>query len=68
MILANLPRVPAPPDDIIPEFIPERQRREARAREVGQGGEVEPVQGTVGCIDDECQGDGEDEEGEGDGG
>ena len=67
MILRNLPCVPAPAHDIVPELVPKRQRREARTRELCDRGEVEAVYGAVNCIQ-ECKGQGEgDDEGEGGG-
>lgn len=50
----------APPThDIVPELVPEGQRREARTRELCDWGEVEAVRGAVYCIEryaskDEC--------------
>lgn len=43
MVLPYLPRVPAPTHDIVLELVPERQRREARTRELCDAGEVEAV-------------------------
>ena len=68
MILPNLPRVPAPAHDIIPKLVPKRQRRETRARELGDWREIEAVYGAIDCID-ECEGEGEgDDEGKHGGG
>ena len=67
MILRNLPRVPAPAHDIVPELVPKRQRREARTRKLCDGREVEAVHGAVNRIQ-ECKGEGEgDDDGEGGG-
>lgn len=73
MVLPYLPRVSGPTHDIVPELVPERQGREARTRELCDGGEVEAVRGAVYCIEryaskDECDERGGCEGGENQGG
>lgn len=67
MILRNLPRVPAPAHDVVPELVPKRQGREARTRELCDGRKVEAPYGAINRVY-ECKGEGErDDEGEGGG-